>query len=138
MRCVMTDCPNEALPDRSLCQRCRDRKAHYEKTDKFKKRRAAYRQQIKLAVFEKYGGARCACCAEERLEFLSIDHINGGGAKHREQITGDRRNGSNLYFWLRTQGFPPGFRVLCMNCNFAIGHFGYCPHERETLKVAGI
>jgi hypothetical protein len=31
---------------------------------------------------------------------------------------------------MRDQGYPPGFRVLCHNCNMAIGLFGVCPHER--------
>jgi len=27
------------------------------------------------------------------------------------------------------QGYPTGFRVLCHNCNQAIGLYGYCPHK---------
>jgi hypothetical protein len=34
-----------------------------------------------------------------------------------------------LYIWLRQRDWPPGYRVLCVNCNFAIGHFGKCPHQ---------
>lgn len=33
-----------------------------------------------------------------------------------------------IYRWLKQQGFPTGFRVLCMNCNFSYGLHGYCPH----------
>ena len=29
------------------------------------------------AVFEAYGGAICACCGEDHIEFLTVDHING-------------------------------------------------------------
>jgi hypothetical protein len=34
--------------------------------------------------------------------------------------------------WLRKNGFPKGFRVLCHNCNFAHGHYGYCPHKTTS------
>jgi hypothetical protein len=36
------------------------------------------------------------------------------------------------------RGYPKdNFQLLCMNCNFAKGHRGECPHQtakRETLK----
>lgn len=35
------------------------------------------------------------------------------------------------YHWIKRNGFPAGFRVLCLNCNFARGIYGRCPHERE-------
>lgn len=76
-------------------------------------------------VLAHYGGV-CACCGEHRYEFLSIDHPNNDGAAHRRSI-----NMASLRHWLKRQGFPPGYRVLCMNCNFARGRFGYCPHEKE-------
>mgnify|MGYP001568273127 CR=1 FL=1 len=41
--------------------------------------------------------------------------------------------GSAFYRWLKQQGYPPGIRVLCFNCNCALGLFGYCPHG--TIKV---
>lgn len=72
---------------------------------------------------------RCQCpggCSETYEEFLTIDHIEGGGNKHRHDI------GGNFYRWLRQNKYPPGFRVLCMNCNFAIGKRGYCPHCRDS------
>ena len=86
------------------------------------------RQLAKIAVFEAYGGAVCACCGEKHLEFLSIDHINGGGTEHRRNIW----KGSGFYSWLKQQGYPLGFRVLCFNCNLALGFFGYCPHQSRA------
>lgn len=38
-----------------------------------------------------------------------------------------------MYRWLRNHGYPLGFRVLCMNCNFALGKFGYCPHDLKRI-----
>lgn len=37
-----------------------------------------------------------------------------------------------IYTWLVKQGFPIGYRVLCMNCNFAKRFGNKCPHEVET------
>src|ERR1039457_2632877 len=88
----------------------------------------ANRRRVRLAVFAAYGG-KCACCGESTYEFLTIDHINGGGREHRASIGG---SGSSIYSWLRRNHFPDGFRVLCMNCNFADGKFGGCPHTTKA------
>ena len=71
----------------------------------------------------------CICCGETHFEFLTIDHINGGGEAHRKSIGGP---GRTMDRWLRLNGYPDGFRVLCYNCNNAIGRYGYCPHKEET------
>ena len=84
-----------------------------------------YRLKIRLEVLGYYskGEMCCACCGEKHIEFLSIDHINGGGDKHRKRV------GSYLYMSLKAQGFPLGYRVLCHNCNQSLGIYGYCPHQ---------
>jgi hypothetical protein len=89
----------------------------------------------KLEVFAAYGGPVCVCCGEAHVECLSIDHIKEGGAQHRKELNGDARDGRNFYVWLKQNGYPPGFQVLCMNCNFAKGHFKVCPHELERGTV---
>lgn|SRR5678815_1543951 len=74
---------------------------------------------------------KCACCGEATEQFLTIDHINGDGAAHRRDIAQGRHPGAgNLYWWLRKNDFPPGFQVLCFNCNCAIGIHGTCPHKQ--------
>jgi len=60
-------------------------------------------------------------------EFLTIDHINGGGNKQKQEIGGA---GIKLYLWMKRNNYPSGFQVLCMNCNFAKGKYGICPHQR--------
>ena|SRR3990167_8349065 len=85
--------------------------------------RAAWKR-LRAEIIHAYEG-RCVCCDEARPEFLGIDHINGDGAAHRRAL-----GRKPLYRWLRQNGFPKdGFRLLCHNCNFARGHYGYCPHE---------
>lgn len=80
------------------------------------------RAKLKKLIFNHYGNF-CKCCGETHLEFLTIDHIDGGGGRHRKEI------GSELYPWLKKNNFPEGFRTLCLNCNFSLGHFNHCPHN---------
>lgn len=89
-------------------------------------------KQTKLEVLTYYsdGKLECVCCGENIYEFLTIDHIEGGGAEHRRSIGG---GGTNFYRWLIKNGFPPGYQVLCYNCNNAKGHFGVCPHKKEEI-----
>ena len=94
--------------------------------DEEKLKRRTRMQATRNEVLTHYGG-RCACCGEEIIEFLGIDHINGGGYQHRKQI-----HGTSIYSWLKRNNYPEGFRVLCHNCNMALGFYGYCPHKKEA------
>ena len=100
---------------------------------------AKYQRQVKEAAFNAYGGPVCACCGDSHFEFMSIDHIEGGGAAHRRELRrGDGQSGGGglrLYLWLKRNNYPKGFRVLCRNCNCTFGELGYCPHERERLNA---
>lgn len=113
----------------SWCRNCRRIKHNaWAKTEKGKEAIYAWVTERKLEVLEHYSAtdkAACECCEEETLEFLTIDHINGGGTVHRREIN---MRGRNFYDWLRRQGYPPGYRVLCFNCNQSLGMNGYCPH----------
>lgn len=81
-------------------------------------------EKTRKRVFDHYGRI-CGCCGAE--EDLSIDHINGDGAEHREQLTGDRRRGSyRFYLWLIRNGYPEGFQVLCRRCNHSKAKTGRC------------
>lgn len=94
------------------------------------KQRVQERQKaIREEVFAAYGGFVCACCGEREEIFLTIDHIDGcGGPQRREQGLGSR-----FYGWLRKNGFPPGYRVLCFNCNLGRAkNGGVCPHETRS------
>ncbi|HEV8635399.1 MAG TPA: hypothetical protein VG370_14325 [Chloroflexota bacterium] len=86
-------------------------------------------EQLRAEVLAAYGD-RCNCCGEATCEFLSVDHVNGGGVQHRKQLG---VTGRGFYLWLKRRGFPRDeFRLLCHNCNFARGHYRTCPHERLT------
>lgn len=105
---------------RRICKSCRKF---------FEKPNMEWRKKQRLIVLVHYGGnpPKCVCCGENHIEFLTIDHIDGGGNKHRKKI--GLKCGVSFNRWLIRNGFPSGFRVLCMNCNFSIGHYGYCPHN---------
>ncbi len=93
-------------------------------------------QERKLLTFQAYGGIFCKCCGETNPIFLTIDHVNNDGAEHRRKIHG-RRDGGNIYSWLKAHRFPPGFQVLCFNCNH--GKYlnrGICPHQQNLLALA--
>lgn len=117
------------MKERRAINRVANNQVH--QTLKATRRRAGKRAAIrlKLETMTAYGG-QCACCGEGRMEFLSIDHIHGGGNKHRKTLP----TGLGFYRYLKKSGWPIGdYRVLCMNCNFSLGHAGYCPHTSSSV-----
>lgn len=66
----------------------------------------------KAASINAYGG-RCPC-GEEKIEFLVIDHIDDNGAEDRRLW---RKKVSDIHTWLKQKAYPPGYQVLCGNCN---------------------
>lgn len=96
-------------------RRYRERNPHVSKN---------YQRALKQRLIDGYGGA-CTCCGETAFEFLTLEHVNGDGKKHRrEKFT--RR----VYLDVIDSGFSADYTILCMNCNFAKGKYGYCPHNR--------
>jgi hypothetical protein len=80
--------------------------------------------RVRVAVIELYGGC-CAFCECDQFEFLTIDHINGDGKAHREEI-GSRYRG--IYdFLFRTEFRPDLYRILCANCHLALTKYGVEP-----------
>jgi hypothetical protein len=103
------------------------RKYRKQDPEKFRKHDRNKLEKLRDEVFNTYGKS-CACCGESEPAFLQIDHIDGNGNQHRKEVL-KHISGTSFYTWLRSRGFPPGFRTLCSNCNFAKGRIGYCPHE---------
>lgn len=94
--------------------------------------RRQYRAGLRQDAFAAYGGSVCACCGETEDVFLTIDHINVGGAQHRKKINRD------IWGWLKQNGYPPGFQILCFNCNYAKHALGVCPHQKESHNITRI
>lgn len=88
-----------------------------------------YHKRIREQAIKAYDG-KCACCGESDMRFLTIDHINGGGNKHRRLLRNGHHGGQTIYRFLINGGFPTGFQVLCYNCNCGKQYnSGICPHN---------
>lgn len=116
---------------------------YHENPDKIRERRRKwyaknkdkarnYRKKYRLKVLENYGN-KCECCGENNQDFLTIDHVNGGGTQHRKEIK--VHAGYHFYIWLIKNNYPSGYQVLCYNCHLAKSYRGRCPH---TLKGGDI
>lgn len=118
---ICTKCEVESKPlvTKSYCADCQ--KIQMKSVNK-------YNKKIRTEVLAHYGG-QCACCGEDNYEFLQIDHINCDGAEHRRFT-----NRAVIHHWIKRNGFPEEFRVLCANCNISMGIYGYCPHELERER----
>jgi hypothetical protein len=81
-----------------------------------RERMRQYRIELKEEVFRHYGCGelKCARCGFEDVRALSMDHIDGSGSEHRKQL----KSPNKFYPWLKKNGYPDGFQVLCMNCQF--------------------
>jgi len=108
-----------------------------ENPEAYQKRLAYYRrsnreqgERLKREVISHYSNGSMACAnpfGEHKEPYtnilaLSIDHIHGGGNKLRKGY------GNSFYYWLKRNGFPEGFQVLCMNCQWIKRH------ENNELK----
>lgn len=82
------------------------------------------RIRLRLEAIKRYGGV-CTCCGEKQIEFLCIDHVEGGGNKHRKTMTT-----KSIGEWLYANNYPKGFQVLCFNCNSAKSAYKKCPHQK--------
>ena len=89
-----------------------------------------YRGMLKLEVLSHYsnGKPKCACCGWDKdMDGLSIDHKYGRkNTKHPKGMSS-----GPLYRHIKKEVYPDEYRVLCLNCNAAIGHHGKCPHEES-------
>jgi hypothetical protein len=129
---------NKALanPEYKAKEAERSRRYSSEHKDELKeKARAKFLIQKKRA-FDQIGGAFCACCGEDDIRFLTIDHTNGDGAAHRKSVSKHRSGGWGLYQWI-TRDKPVfegmDLQVLCFNCNCAKGNRECCPHKQKGV-----
>ena len=92
----------------------------YNRRDYVRAKQIARNRALRLEILEAYGGPICAGCGFDDERALQLDHIDGDGAQRRREIGGVNRgvSGQHTYFWLKKQGFPPGYQVLCANCNW--------------------
>lgn len=93
----------------------KNREYYYRDLAKTRAMRAAYRGKnrdaakereriraaaLRLEMISAYGG-KCNCCSESEPMFLELDHADGRGKQHREEIG---RGSKNTYAWLKKEG----------------------------------
>lgn len=77
---------------------------------------------------------KCSCCGERQPYFLTLDHVNNDGAEHRRT----KAQVSILAQARREHFDKTKWDCLCMNCNFAKGHYEVCPHKQGLSPEAVI
>jgi len=86
------------------------------------------RNQLLWELLTAYYGNFCECCGEKEERFLTIDHVHGKTDRLMSNGKRDSKDaGATLYNRLVNEGYPPGYRILCYNCNCGRRH-GPCPH----------
>jgi len=115
------------LPKGVFCFTCREDNNEKSrlKYENIKHKLKEFRANNRLVVLNYYGG-KCVCCGETTNKFLAMDHIHGGGTKHRKT----EMKCSNIYDWCIKNNFPTSMQILCHNCN--VGRHlngGICPHK---------
>jgi hypothetical protein len=102
-------------PKKVLCIVCSNERRAY---------MVARRRRLKAELFEAYGGAVCACCGEKEFSFLTLDHFTVKTSDF------EHKKGEALYRELKLLGYPPGFVIMCWNCNCGRAlNSGTCPHS---------
>jgi glucan-binding YG repeat protein len=81
---------------------------------------ARIRNQHRIDALKHYSGGTmsCARCGFDDIRAISLDHVNGDGAAHRRQF----KDSWAVFRWIKKNGYPEGFQVLCMNCQFIKRH----------------
>jgi hypothetical protein len=131
----------QADPEKALEETRIWLEANPEKRLEYKRRSLRQRKVTHETVLAHYSPASppcCACCGT--TVNLSIDHVSGDGASHREDLfplQDYRTSCSRLWYWLAEQGFPPGFQVLCKPCNSSKSKRDRCrlDHAVNNLKT---
>lgn len=88
---------------------------------------SAFYADTKIQFLKMYGG-RCQCCWHNVTEHLAIDHVDGGGKQDRRQrsVIVILQDAISTYQ-------PDKYRILCHNCNAAVGIYGECPHQNPGV-----
>lgn len=110
-----------------------DRQYRLKYREELNKQLKAYNFKKKKEVLQYYSNSLepvCNCCNETNIHFLTIDHINNDGYKHRKEEPSSK----NIYYWLSKNKYPKGFQVLCMNCNWGKSIHKICPHKLDNIK----
>lgn len=110
------------LPGKAACKNC---------LEKNNARSLCGHAKHRSLCLESYGG-KCICCGCNNPKYLQLDHKNGGGDKHRKELTGGGRGGA-IYGWAVRNDFPNILQLMCANCHQAKTHYGGCSSDDHPL-----
>jgi len=71
---------------------------------------AANRKALRNKVLKRYGG-KCRRCKETRIDQLEMSRIPSKADPATKGM-----GGHHINWWLKKNGFPKGFRILCQTC----------------------
>lgn len=125
--CTATSARNwyHANKERSIARNLEWRESNWDKVLEANRRYATKKRQEVVALL----GSKCRCCDERRFSFMSIDHINGGGNKHRKRVPSPATFYNEVMQAIRAGSKE--YQLLCMNCNHSKRRLGVCEHELE-------
>lgn len=101
-----------------LCDRCyKEWRSTARKANRSRENEYYMRWWLGLKVsvmshYSEHGIPKCNMCGNRDTRVLTIDHKNGGGKKLRQKIV------SRIMLFLKTNNYPEGYQVLCMNCQW--------------------
>lgn len=132
---------SELYKGTTICKPCYFKKKEYDNENRGRINKVTRNRtkRLKKEAIDAYGG-KCGCCGETNIVFLTIDHINNDGAKHRRELSGKDKKGTGggtvTYLFLKKNNYPEGYRVLCFNCNCGRNiNGGICPHETQSSEI---
>src|SRR3990167_9180556 len=96
--------------------RIREKELRIVKRAVLAKQRANRYAELKEAAINNYsnGAACCLWCGQADIDVLCLDHIHDDG-NHGKAPNNSKNN--HVYRWVYSREYPPGFQVLCANCN---------------------
>lgn len=160
---LCSDCgKNKPLPEKKLCEQCRN--AYADRLERWRTKKLAdglcsrcgkdkiipglkqckncslerlkLDKSIKLQILNAYGN-ECACCGENEIDFLALDHINNDG--HKDRRRGNSGGGISFYRKVIKNGFPSNLQILCHNCNWSKHvNNGRCIHQIKKDKYENV
>jgi hypothetical protein len=116
-----TDRHRQKIQERRKAKRqtlAQNQKDYRQRTLEAQRRRMRERRSnLRMLALWRYGGQppACRCCGEDAIRFLCVH--------------GPRKLTTRLYGWLKENGYPSGYHVLCYNCSFSWRIYNRCPHQ---------
>lgn len=100
-------------------QQAKERFKRPEVKTRYKSASQKLRYNLRKTIIDHYGlYCHCQCgCTEDIYDFLTIEHLSGGGTKHQKE-----RGEFGVYKDIINNNFPSNFTILCYNCNCAKAH----------------